>query len=253
MQTLKGRTCVFAGATAGDGPKTVKALCAGGMNVAILSHQAQAAERLLKELEKSGYEGKCFVYASDGGPERPREESYREIYERFGSIDVILCNTGGDGREDSIETLDPAVLSHSMSHLVCGSFEMLRAGLPYLKKSRAPRVIFMTTVEGCMGGTWESLSNAVAKGAVRALTLNAAARLAGAGITVNCVAKGSIPRMEPQPDGGVDLSGRLPVIPMGRLGTQEDLAGAVCFLASEESGYITGQILELSGGLNLGR
>lgn len=253
MQTLKGRTCVFAGATAGDGPKTVEALCAGGMNVAVLSHQPQAAGRLLKKLTAAGYEGECFVSSSDGGPEKPREESFREIYERFGSIDVILCNTGGDGREDSIETLDPSVLSHSMSHLVCGSFEMLKAGLPYLKESKAPRVIFMTTAEGCQGGTYESLSNAVAKGAVRALALNAAARLAGSGITVNCISKGSIPRMEPQPENGVDLSKRLPVIPMERLGTQEDLAGAVCFLASEESGYITGQVLELNGGLNLGR
>ena len=85
------------------------------------------------------------------------------------------------------------------------------------------------------------------------MTLNAAARLAAEGITVNCISKGSIPRMEGVPEGGVDLSARLPVIPMGRLGTQEDLAGAVCFLASEESGYITGQVLEVSGGLNLGR
>lgn len=252
MQTLKGRTCVFAGATAGDGPETVKALLKGGMNVAVLSHNPGAAEGLLTELKEKKYEGECLILAEDG-PESPREESFKRIYEKFGSIDVILCNTGGDGKRDSIETLETKRLEHSMSHLVCGSFDMLKAGLPYLRKSAAPRVIFMTTADGCMGGTCESLANAVAKGAVRALTLNAAARLAGEGILVNCISKGSIPRMEGIPEGGVDLSVRLPLIPLGRLGTQADLAGAVCFLASEESGYITGQILELNGGWNLGR
>lgn len=253
MQTLKGRTCVFAGATAGDGPETVKALCEGGMNVAVLTHRPQAAERLLKEIAAGDYEGECFVASGDGGKEKTREESYKEIFEHFGSIDVIISNTGGDGKADSIETLETAALSRYMDHLVCGSFEMLKAGLPYLRKSLAPRVIFMTTVEGCAGGTYESMANAVAKGAVKALTLNAAARLAEEGITVNCISKGSIPRMEPIPEGGADSSKRLPVIPMGRLGTQADLAGAICFLASEESGYITGQVLEVNGGLNLGR
>ena len=253
MQTLKGRTCVFAGATAGDGPETVRALCAGGMNVAVLTHQPHAAERLLKEMEDGEYEGVCFVAAGDGGKEKTRKDSYREIFERFGSIDVILCNIGGDGKTDTIETLETEILSKYMDHLVCGSFEMLKEGLPYLRESRAPRVIFMTTAEGCMGGTYESMANAVAKGAVKALTLNAAARLAGEGITVNCISKGSIPRMEPIPEGGADTSARLPVIPMKRLGTQEDLASAICFLASEESSYITGQVLEVNGGLNLGR
>ena len=253
MQTLGGRTCVFAGATAGDGPETVKALCAGGMNVAVLSHQPQAAERLRKEIEELGFSRRFVAIASNGGAERSREASYHEIFERFGSIDVVICNTGGDGKADSIDTLEVSVLQRYINHLVGGSYEMLRAGLPYLRKSTTPRVIFMTSVEGCMGGSYESLANAVAKGAVKALTLNAAARLAPEGITVNCISKGSIPRMEPLPDGSVDSSSRLPVIPMGRLGTQKDLAGAICFLASEESSYITGQVLELSGGLNLGR
>lgn len=253
MQTLKGRTCVFAGATAGDGPETVRELCRAGMNVAVLSHQPEQARKLKEELDASGYPGKCFLCVSEDGKEKKREESFRDIFKCFGSIDVIICNTGGDGRKDSIETLEPEELSRSMEHLVCGSFEMLKAGLPYLRTSRTPRVIFMTTPEGQRGGTCESLANAVAKGGVYALTVNAAARLAGEGITVNCISKGSIPRMEKIPENGVDLSGRLPKIPMRRLGTQRDLAGAVCFLASEESGYLTGQVLELSGGLNLGR
>jgi 3-oxoacyl-[acyl-carrier protein] reductase len=126
---------------------------------------------------------------------------------------------------------------------------MLKDALSYLRKSSAPRVIFISSVEGCKGGVQESFSDSIAKGAVRALTLNTAARLAKEGITVNCIAKGAIPRVEPLHDGDVNAADRLPFIPMGRLGTSEDLAGAVCYFASEESSYVTGQILEVGGGI----
>ena len=255
MQTLKGRTAVFAGATAGDGRDTVKALCAGGMNVVMMTHNRRAAEELIEEVQSMDAPGAC-VFCAGGEGEGPAEENsavYQELLERFGSIDVVIANTGADGHRDDIETLPPEELQRSLNHLVLGAFKMLQTALPYLKQSRAPRVILMSTVEGVHGGTHESLANAVAKGAVEALALNAAARLAPYGITVNCIAKGAIPRVEGVRPGDPDPAERLPVIPMKRLGSPADLAGAVTFLASEESAYLTGQILELSGGLNLGR
>lgn len=255
MQTLEGRTAVFAGATAGDGRDTVKALCVGGMNVVMMTHNRQAAEELIEEIRSMNAPGACVLCAG-GEEEGPAEENpavYEELRERFGSVDVVIANTGADGHRDDIETLSPEELQRSLNHLVVGSFKMLQTALPYLKQSRAPRVILMSTVEGVHGGTYESLANAVAKGAVEALTLNAAARLAPYGITVNCIAKGAIPRVEGVRPGNPDPMERLPVIPMKRLGSPADLAGAVAFLASEESAYLTGQILELSGGLNLGR
>ncbi len=111
----------------------------------------------------------------------------------------------------------------------------------------------MTTPGGCRGGNQESFPNAVAKGALHALTVNCAVRTAARGITVNCISKAGIPRIEPQPANAPDPSSLLPYIPVKRLGTLQDMAQAVCFLASEESGYITGPTLELNGGLHLGR
>lgn len=254
MQTLSGRTCVFAGAAGGDGTSAVKALCAGGMNVVIMTHSPEAARKLVEEIEKTGCAGECMAYESKPGqgPAELEESVYREIADRYGSVDVIICNTGSAGLADDIATLTGDALKRSFDHLVVGSYEMMRTALPFLKNSRVPRVIFMTTVEGCRGSAWGSLSNAVAKGAVRSLTLNAAARLASEGITVNCISKGAIERAEPYRDGTPDIRKRLASIPLGRTGTPEDLAQAICFLASEESGYITGQVLELNGGLNLG-
>lgn len=252
MQTLNGRTCVFSGATAGDGVAAVKALCAAGMNVAMTTHMAERAKKLADEINAMGLPGTCTAVGA--GPDGPAEEqpaTYDAIVQKYGSVDVIIANTGTTGRDVSMEEVSSEELLHTVGHLLTGAFGMLKAALPALKQSRAPRVIFMTTVEGVAGGIHESFENAVAKGAVHALALNAAARLASYGITVNCIAKGAIPRIEGVNPGDVDPSVMLPHIPMGRLGTPEDLAQVICFLASEESSYVTGQTIGVSGGLGL--
>lgn len=105
--------------------------------------------------------------------------------------------------------------------------------------------------EGVNGGIHQSFANSVAKGGVYALTVNAAARLASEGITVNCIAKGGIPRVDGLRPGDADPMDFLPRTPMGRIGTPADLGEVVCFLASEESGFITGQSITLDGGYSL--
>ncbi|MBQ9663578.1 MAG: SDR family oxidoreductase [Oscillospiraceae bacterium] len=252
MQTLSGRTCVFAGATAGDGIACVHALCAGGMNVVVTTHNAERAKALVEEIRAAALPGICEAYfGGDDGPAEERTETYEEIERRFGSVDVIISNTGATGSALSMEELTRDQLVHNMDHLVGGAFAMMKAALPCLRRSRAPRIILMTSVEGSRGGIHESFENAVAKGAVRALTLNAAARLAEESITVNAVAKGAIPRIEGIRPGDADPADFLPQIPMHRLGSSEDLAGTICFLASEESAYLTGQIIALDGGYSL--
>ena len=254
MQTLKGRTCVMAGAAQGDGRETVKALCAGGMNVAIVTHQPPMAESLIEEIRTAGSPGVCTVLEGVQGDNSPEflPEVYEKLEQRFGSVDVIVCNTGDSGRLLPLDQIDTPTLMGDVEYLLGGSFAMFRAALPCLRRSRAARVIFTTTVEGCLGGTRESFANTVGKAAVRGLTLNAAARLAPEGITVNAIAKGPIPRLEGIRPGFADPSDLLPFIPMGRLGTPQDLAAAVCFFASEESGFVTGQILAVDGGMSFG-
>ena len=252
MQTLKGRTCVFAGATGGDGVETVKILCAGGMNVVMMTHQAARAQALVDEVNALGYEGKCTaVGEGDHGPAEQDPEVYERIEREFGSIDVVIANTGGSGSAIPMEELTSEMLMRNVSHLVSGAFNMMKTALPYLRKSKAPRIIMMTTVEGVTGGVHESFENAVAKGAVRSLAVNAAARLAPEGITVNCISKGGIPRMEGVRPGDADPADLLPSIPMGRLGTAKDLGELIAFLASEASGYMTGQTIAVSGGMEL--
>ena len=256
---LEGRMCVFAGATGGDGVVAVIELCRGGMNVVMMTHQMGQAETLMNKINGMQLKGKCFV-VQDGEcqtPVKTDEIVYREIYERFGSIDVVISNTGDDGFEDSIDMVDTKNLLRGVDHLLGGSYTMLKNALPYLRKSKAARVIFMTTVEGVKGGVNESFVNAVAKGAVLSLTKNCAARLAVDNINVNCIAKGPIERLKPllERDKSLppvkDTTTFLDDVPMGRMGTPEDIAHAICYLASEESSYITGTVLDVSGGMNV--
>lgn len=255
MQTLSDRTCIFAGATAGDGIDVVKALCQSGMNVVMTTHNVDDAERLVREIEEADWAGKCMYEAGENQRIAPETAvcTYQNAEKRFGHVDAIICNTGADGQMEDITSVTAEDLMRDFEHLAVGSFRMMQTALPFLRRGRNPRIIFMTTVEGCRGGTHESFSNAIAKGAVRALTLNAAARLAKENITVNAVSKGAILRVEGYPDGAVRLESRLDFIPLGRLGTSRDLASAVCYLLSEEADYVTGQFIEVNGGLNLGK
>lgn len=252
MQTLEGRTCVFAGATAGDGVDAVKELCTGGMNVVMTTHNAQRAQALVEEISNLQLPGKCIaVGETPDGPAESNPSVYRMLEKQFGSVDVIIHNTGDTGPDIPMELLDTETLMKTVEHLTSGAFNMLKAALPFLRRSRAPRVIFMSSVEGIRGGLHESFANAVAKGTVQSLAVNCAARLAQEGICVNCIAKGAIPRVEGIHPGNADPADMLAYIPMKRLGTPKDLAHLIAFLASEESAYMTGQTITLAGGYDL--
>lgn len=253
MQTLSGRTCVIAGGSAGDGIDTVKELCRAGMNVVVMTHQAEKARALVEEINSLGCAGKCeAIGATEHGPAEEDEETYRYIEEKYGSVDVIISNTGDTGPAREMEELQREELLKEVDHLVSGAFQMTVTALPFLRKSRAPRIILMSSVEGVRGGRTGSFAGAVAKGAVHAMALNMAARLAPEKITVNCIAKGAIPRAEGIRPGNADPKAFLPCIPMGRLGSAGDLAQLICYLASEEAGYVTGQTICVSGGLEFG-
>lgn len=253
MQTLSGRTCVIAGGTAGDGIDAVKELCRAGMNVVMMTHQAEKAKVLAEEINGLGFAGVCeAIGATEKGPAEEDEETYRYIIRKYGSVDVVISNTGDTGTAKGMEELSSEELMKEVGHLVSGAFKMVMAALPYLRESKAPRIILMSSVESVYGSIHGSFVNAVAKGAVHSLALNMAVRLASEKITVNCIAKGAIPRAEGIRQGNVDPAVFLPYIPMGRLGTAQDLAQMICYLASEEAGYMTGQTICLSGGLEFG-
>lgn len=129
---------------------------------------------------------------------------------------------------------------------------MIQKSLPYLKKSRAGRIINISSNAGRMGGYENSQSYTASKGGIISITMGIARQLAEDGITVNVVCPGTT-QTEMSVEYDEETMSRLTSrIPLGRIGKPEDTAAAVCFFSSEEAGFITGAILDINGGMYMG-
>lgn len=224
----------------------VRTLLEQGMNVVMITHQLEQARRSIEELGPLG--SRCSAVTAVVTDEAETRAAFAQIERQYGSIDLILPKHGGPPKNRPIEEIDGAGFLRELENRVVGSFHMLKAAVPYLRKSKAGRVIFVSSAGARMGSTTEGLEYNVAKGALLSLTYEAARRLAPEGITVNCIAVGG---ME---DPGHNPEKETPVgqIPMGRMGTTADFAAAVCYLASEEASFVTGQVIHVCGGMYMG-
>jgi 3-oxoacyl-[acyl-carrier protein] reductase len=171
------------------------------------------------------------------------------ISSQFGGIDVVVNGTGSHERHNLEET-DRNTWRHSMD-VMEDAFFNTKAALPHLKRSGSPRVINLTTCDGKCGGWDLNPSFAAARGGLISLTYEMARELGPSGITVNVVATGHIEDDVPELD-TLPASVRADLLsktPLGRLGIPRDVAGAVVFLASEESSFITGTVIDVNGGV----
>lgn len=267
MLTLKGRTCVIGGGTGAVGRGAVRAMCQNGMNVVLGTHMVEDARSLVEELKDC--EGKCvavsakmiFDIVTENGVNKlveiPVEEgafdgNVKFAYDRFGSIDVVISNTGAFDAPLPLEEISDEELTKKLNHQVVGAFRSVMSALPYLKKSKAGRILLMASAGARNGFTGEYFCDSVARGAVISMTYALARELLPCGITVNCIAKSGMVN-DHEPHGRVlDMNTLVPQIPVGRIGTADEFGAAVQYLVSEEAGFVTGQVIDLSGGLAIG-
>ncbi|MFP3090311.1 SDR family oxidoreductase [Treponema sp. TIM-1] len=260
MFTLKGRTMIITGGAGNNGLAIIRLAVKFGMNVGIMSGTHAKAQGAVAKL---GNECKDHIIGFAQNPEAPHNKgTYAEgitqldvlkwICDKFGSIDVVVNGSMGHERKNMEET-DKTFWYHSMEVLE-GAFFNTKLALPYLKKSKAPRVINLTTCEGRNGGYDFCPSFAAARGGLLSLTSAMAKELGPKGITVNSVVIGPIEQDVPEYDVMTEekRTSVLSRTPLGRLGVPEDVAGAVCFLASEESSFVNGAIIDVNGGLITG-
>ena len=187
------------------------------------------------------------IYAGNEG----MHDVIRMVYERFGSIDVVVNAKGGHVRYD-FEHTDKQIWRHSME-VVESAFVNAQMSLPYLMKSKAPRIINMTTCDGRNGGWAFDPSFAAARGGLEALTYEMARELGPKGITTNIVLIGHI-EQDTAEDALTDeaRAALLARTPIGRLGVPQDVVSAVAFLASEEAGFVNGARIDVNGGMIVG-
>ncbi len=179
------------------------------------------------------------------------EPVLRAVHAQHGSID-ILVNCAGVLDLDPVEQTDEATWDRVLDVNLKASFFMAQKCLPYLREARAPRIINISSNAGRMGGYANGMPYTASKGGMIALTYGLARKLAQDGITVNCVAPGTIESDMSRSRDPETHSQLLRRFPLGRIGTPEEVALAACYFASMESSFTTGAVLDVNGGLFMG-
>lgn len=247
METLQGRTCVFAGATGQIGRGAVKALAAGGMNVVMVTHNPNSAADIVKELE--GYPGKVKAVSNANGD----GAVFGEIEAEFGSVDVVINTIGSLDCVEPVMEITEEKLKEKLDHQVVRPFLMMQAAIPYLERSRCPRMIFASTAGALDGFDGENMADSIARGGIVTATYALARALASRKITVNCIARsGMINDHEPVGEKDYDAESVKRRIPMGHNGTAQEFGALTAYIASEEASFVTGHIFNLTGGLYIG-
>ena len=243
---LDGKTALVTGASRGIGRAIALALAAEGAQVAInFAGNVAAAEEVKSLIENNG--GKAILVQADVADAAQVEEMVGKVVAGFGRIDILVNNAGitKDGlllrmKEDQWD----AVLNTNLKSV----FNCTKAVTKIMMKQRYGRIVNMSSVVGIMGNAGQT-NYAAAKAGIIGFSKSAAKELASRGITVNMIAPGCI---------GTDMTAALPDnvkeamladIPLGRVGTPEDVAKAVRFLVSDDAAYITGQIINVDGGM----
>ena len=241
---LTGQTALVTGGGRGIGRAIALALAESGLEVVVnYSSSAAAAEEVVELITASG--GKAYALQANVSKEDDVDGLIKTVLERSGRLDVLVNNAGitRDGLLMRMKTSDwQAVIDLNLT----GVFLCSRAVARPMLKQKSGRIINITSVVGLMGNAGQA-NYAAAKAGVVGLTRSTAKELASRGITVNAVAPGFIATDMTK---DLDADAILRDIPLGTFGTQEQVAGAVRFLATDPaSAYITGQVLQVDGGM----
>lgn len=243
---LQDKVAIVTGASRGIGAQVAKTLAAQGATVVIhYRGSADKAEAVKTEIESAG--GKAMTYACDVADFAACEKMVNTVHKELGHIDILVNNAGitKDGLLMAMKEEDfDAVIATNLK----GCFNMIRFVSRFMMKQRAGKIINMSSVSGVAGNAGQANYSA-SKAGVIGLTKSAARELASRGINVNAVAPGFVT---------TDMTEALPervreeavaTIPLGRFGKVEDIANMVAFLASPQADYITGQVINVDGGM----
>ncbi|MBE9152716.1 3-oxoacyl-[acyl-carrier-protein] reductase [Cyanobium sp. LEGE 06113] len=241
---LTGQVALVTGASRGIGAAIALELAANGATVVVnYASSEEAAADVVGAIEAAG--GRAWAHRANVAEEAEVEAMVKAVLEREGRLDVLVNNAGitRDGLLMRMKTADwQSVIDLNLT----GVFLCTRAVSRPMLKARSGRIINITSVVGLCGNAGQANYSA-AKAGVIGLTRSNAAEFAARGVTVNAVAPGFI---ESDMTASLDKEPILKAIPLGRMGSAAEVAGAVRFLAADPSAaYMTGQVLQVDGGM----
>ena len=254
--TLNGRVAVVTGASQGIGRACAIELAKRGASVALVARNQQKLEEVAAEVARVGSSGgtgapaRARVFATDISDEEQIKTTFKSILAEFGKID-ILVNNAGITRDQLIMRMKRADWDAVLNTNLTSAYLCTQQAISSMLKQRWGRIINVTSVFGQTGQAGQT-NYASSKAGLIGLTMAVAREVGSRNITCNAVAPGFIETAMTSVLSDELKQSALKMIPLGRVGTPEEVAHCVAFLASEEAAYITGHVLNVNGGMLMG-
>jgi 3-oxoacyl-[acyl-carrier protein] reductase len=243
---LSGKTALVTGSSSGIGAAIAKDLSAFGAHVAVhFRGNEKGAQAVVEEIQGSG--GECALFQADVSDVGQAADLVKRVQAELGGLDILVNNAGAT-RDTLLMTMSEDAWDTVIATNLRSVYAVSRAALRSMVRKRWGRIINITSVVGLTGQAGQT-NYAASKAGIIGFTKSLAREVASRNVTVNAVAPGFIPTTltaalsEEQRDEIVRAT------PLGRMGTPEEVAWTVAFLASERSGFITGQVITVDGGL----
>jgi len=247
---VEGKSVIVTGASKGIGRGIAEVFARSGAKVLLVARSGEAASEAAEKLVEAGFVASGFAADVRDRDEAQVEAMVAAAVERHGGLDV-LCANAGIFPAARLEEMSLAAWREVMSTNLEGCFLSVRASIPALTRSGAGRIILTSSITGPLTGFPGWSHYAASKAGQLGFMRTAAIELARKGITVNAILPGNIMTEGLSDLGQEYLDSMAASIPLGRLGSVEDIGNAAVFLASSAASYITGQTLVVDGGQTL--
>jgi len=246
--TLEGRVALVTGASQGIGRACALSLAREGATIAVAARNQQKLDELAAEITAAG--GKAAAFVIDVADEEQIKSGIKSAIAQFGKID-ILVNNAGITRDQLVMRMKRADWDTVLNTNLTSAYLCIQQVIGSMLKQRWGRIVNITSVFGQTGQAGQA-NYAASKAGLIGLTMAMAREVASRNITCNAVAPGFIETSMTAVLSEEFKQSAVKNIPLGRVGSPEDVAGAVSFLASNDAAYITGHVLNVNGGLLMG-